>query len=283
MDQPIESRLLKASESEAALAYLESEPRKNLYLIDLTARLGSPPAPGEARTEIAGAWRNGRLVGLAGLRPCVIFDARAEPDAVEAFLPFLENMGVGLVKSLAPVVDQFWQRLSRRQKRHVLVDRLETAYAVSAGDAVLQDPRPGECVRAASGSDLGPLVIAARESLREEQRPDPFVGDTRAFRRWVRGRIERARVVEASGRIQFAGYADVRRPEGWLLQGVYTWPEMRRRGYAKSGVSDLCRLAFAEGADHVQLAVVEGNAAGQRLYESLGFQPFATLRTILFT
>jgi predicted GNAT family acetyltransferase len=32
----------------------------------------------------------------------------------------------------------------------------------------------------------------------------------------------------------------------------------------------------------VQLAVVEGNAAGERLYASLGFEPFGELRTIQF-
>jgi predicted GNAT family acetyltransferase len=99
----------------------------------------------------------------------------------------------------------------------------------------------------------------------------------------VLGRAPRARVVECKGRIVFVGYADVQRPEGWLLQGIYTWPEARVRGFATVGVSDLCREAFAAGADHVQLAVVEGNAPGIRLYESLGFKPFGRLRTILFT
>jgi len=41
--------------------------------------------------------------------------------------------------------------------------------------------------------------------------------------------------------------------------------------------------AFARGADHVQLAVVDGNDAAQRLYEGLGFKPFGRVRTILFT
>ena len=80
----------------------------------------------------------------------------------------------------------------------------------------------------------------------------------------------------------FVGYADVRRKEGWLLQGVYTWPSARRRGFASAGVSSLCRSAFDAGADHVQLSVVEGNQAGGGLYAKLGFQPFASLRTILF-
>jgi predicted GNAT family acetyltransferase len=32
----------------------------------------------------------------------------------------------------------------------------------------------------------------------------------------------------------------------------------------------------------VQLAVVEGNAAAELLYERLGFRPFSRLRTVLF-
>jgi predicted GNAT family acetyltransferase len=32
----------------------------------------------------------------------------------------------------------------------------------------------------------------------------------------------------------------------------------------------------------VQLAVVDGNLPAERLYQSLGFKPFAKLRTILF-
>jgi predicted GNAT family acetyltransferase len=79
------------------------------------------------------------------------------------------------------------------------------------------------------------------------------------------------------------GYADVQRPEGWLLQGIYTWPEYRRRGIASFGLSEFCREAFRAGTDHVQLAVVDDNIAARRLYERLGFSSFAKLRTILFT
>ena len=85
-----------------------------------------------------------------------------------------------------------------------------------------------------------------------------------------------------AGRIAFVAYADVRRPEGWLVQGVYTWPDLRRRGLAAIGVSAICRTAFESGADHVQLAVVEGNRPAEGLYERLGFRPFERLRTILF-
>jgi predicted GNAT family acetyltransferase len=218
-----------------------------------------------------------------GLRPSVVFDAAADEAAVEACMPFLETLGVGLVKSEAEVVDSFWERLQRRAPRRVIVDRYETAYMLRSDDAQLLPRGRSARVRAGERGDLESLTYAARESLREEERPDPFTGDARGFRRWVAGRVPRARVVERAGEIVFAGYADVRRREGWLLQGVYTWPEARGRGFATEGVSDLCHQAFEAGAEHVQLAVVEGNRAGERLYARLGFKPFARLRTILFS
>jgi RimJ/RimL family protein N-acetyltransferase len=278
----VEAHRLGRENRAAALSFLARDPLANLFLLDLAARLGAPPVPGEARTEMVGAWRGGELVAVAALRPTVALTA-APSDALEAFLPYLEPLGVGLVKSSAEAVDTLWRYLGRGRKRRVLLDRLETAYAVREGGARLADVRPHERVRAAALDDLEPLIVAARESLREEERPDPFSGDVRSFRRWVRGRIPRARVVESGGRIVCVGYADVRLREGWLLQGIYCWPEVRRQRFASTGVSDLCCEAFVAGADHVQLAVVDGNEAARRLYEGLGFEPFGKLRTILFS
>ncbi len=279
---PVQARPLDISERDAAIAYLATDAKSNLFLLDLTARLGQPPAPGELATEILCAWKRDRIAGIATLRPSVAFDSDVSPEALEAFKPYLEMLGVGLVKSAAPAVDAMWPHLSAGGRRRAIVDRLETAYALRAHEARLPSPGPDCAPRAATAEDLEPLVVAARESLREEGRPDPFSGDLRGFRRWVRGRVHRARVVERGGRIVFVGYADVRRKEGWLLQGIYTWPDARRLGYGRVGTSDLCRSAFASGAEHVQLAVVDGNDPARALYESIGFKPFGRLRTVLF-
>lgn len=283
MSPALASRYLEVGDRELALRHLGRDPVANLFLLDLTAKLGSPAEPGESRTELVGVWRQDELVALAGLRPSVVLDAHAGSEAVQTVLPYLETLTVGLVKSYAPVVDELWKQLAKRRGRRSLLDRIETAYALKPEDATLVDPRPGVVGRPAKRNDLTDLVIAARESLREENRPDPFSGDVKGFSRWVRGRVPRARVVEADNRVRMVGYADVQRPEGWLLQGIYTWPESRRAGLAALGVSELCREAFHAGADHVQLAVVDGNEAAIRLYESLGFKPFTKLRTILFT
>jgi RimJ/RimL family protein N-acetyltransferase len=283
MAAAVESRLVGLADRERALHFLSRDAAANLFLLDLAARLGTPPAPGETQTKIVAAWRDDQIVGMAGLHPTVILDANAGEEAVEAFIPYLERIRVGLVKSAVPTVDLLWKEFSARSSRRVIVDRIEIAYALDAGDSKRIEPAAGESARCATDADLDDLVVAALESLREEGRPDPFVGDAEGFRHWVRGRVARARIVEFAGRVAMVGYADVQREEGWLLQGIYTWPNRRQRGLASFGVSELCHEAFAAGANHVQLAVVEGNAAAQRLYEGLGFKPFAKLRTILFT
>lgn len=276
-----QARKLGGRDRDEALECLRRCPRENLFLLDLTANLGGPPSPGEPAAELFGAWRNGRLQGVAALRPSVSLDASLSADAVDALFVHLSSLRGGLVKSTVDVVETFWSRMSAVGRR-ALVDRMETACAVTPDEVNLVPPAPGWVTRVGRIEDLPALVAAARASLREEGRPDPYDGDPEGFRRWVRGRVSRATLVEVSGQVAFVGNADVQRPEGCLVQGVYTWPRFRRQGLASAGVSELCRTAFGAGADHVQLAVIEGNAPAERLYSKLGFRPFARLRTILF-
>jgi RimJ/RimL family protein N-acetyltransferase len=275
-------RPLRERDREAALAYLDRSPLLNLVLADLVLRMGEPnPGPGPA-PEVLGAWRGRELAGVAGLAPSVVFDAAAEREALEAFFPYLVRVGSGLVKSTEEVVGPLHAWLAS-ERRRVLLDRIEIGFALEPGAARLRPPGAGQRARSATALDLDALVEAARQSLIEENRPDPTETDAIGFRRWVRGRVRRAVVMEQDTKLGFVGYADVQCPRGWLLQGVFTWPAQRRRGLAAAGVSELCRRAFASGSSHVQLAVIEGNAAAERLYESLGFRRFARLRTLLFS
>jgi len=274
-------RPLRVRDRGEALRHLDRAARLNLSLIDLVLRHGTSSKRGEGRAELLAAYRGPELVGVAALHPSMTLDATVGREVLEAFFPYLASVGSGLVKSSEEVVDPLWEWL-RSQGRRALLDRIETGYAMEARHARLVDAGRGIRVREARHRDLDLLVDAARASLREESRPDPFEGDPVGFRRWVRGRVPRATVVEAENAVRFVGYADVQCERGWLLQGIYTWPRYRRRGLAAAGVSALCRSAFAAAADHVQLSVVEGNAPAEGLYERLGFRPFARLRTILF-
>ncbi len=280
----LNAQLVSSSDRELVLSHLKQAALQNLLLLDLVARVGLS-SPTELTPQVLAAWRDGRPIGVASLRPSVVLDSAVDLDVLEILMPYFESIETGLVKSGTRIVSALWSRLSALG-RSAQLDRAEIAYALHGADGaegVLTNPPAGCRLRRAVAKDVVELVVAARASLREEGRPDPFVGDPTGFRRWVRGRMHRARLIEVDGRIAFVGYADVRRPEGWLIQGVYTWPALRRRGLARAGMSGLIREAFSAGADHVQLAVVEGNTAGFELYESLGFRPFAELRTILFS
>jgi RimJ/RimL family protein N-acetyltransferase len=285
-------RRLRWRDRAAALDYLGRDAAANLMLLDAAASLGLPGGgSGALAGRISGRWpastlaaafEGERIRGVLAVRPSVLLDAAASAEAVEALAPQLDPVGAGLIRSPAAGVERLWAHLARAGRR-AAVDRREIAHRLDL-DAAAVAALPGSpALRSAREPDLEDLVIAARASLREEGRPDPFHGDPQGFRAWVHGRMARARVLEdAEGRVVFVAYADVQRPEGWLLQGVYTWPDRRRRGFARGGVAALCREAATAGAGHVQLAVVSGNAPAERLYAGLGFQPFLELRTILF-
>lgn len=265
----------------AVLDYLRRDPRANLFLIELADQVGERGAFGEGAPRVLVGRQGDAVVGVVSQRPAVVLDAHLGPDTLSPFLGHLASLSAGLVRSPAAGAESLWRELVRRGRRAV-VDRTETAFCLRPAHARLATAPGSLRLRPAGPRDLEPLVQAARASLREEGRPDPFEGDRRGFRAWVRARLSRALVAEEAGRVVFVGYADVQRPEGWLLQGIYTWPERRGQGLAAAGVSALCRAAFEAGASHVQLSVVDGNVAAVRLYERLGFEPFGTLRTLLF-
>lgn len=281
----LRARRLTPVDRDAALAHLLRARDENLVLIDQLERLVERPVRYEPAPQLHGSWDEGRLTGVAALRPGITLSHAIDERALAALQPALLRLPSGLIKSERRAVDALWPAFVA-DGRAPLIDRVELAYRVSppvvaSGAHPPPDDEAG-FVRRARASDLDALVHAARASLREEQRPDPALRDPIGFARWVEGRMPRARVVWAEGRVVFVAYADVQSRHGWLVQGVYTWPEYRRRGHARRGMQALVREAFAAGASHVQLAVVAGNERATRLYRALGFEPFAELRTILF-
>ncbi len=273
---------LLASDRDRVLDYLRKDPQLNLQLLDLIDWTPDSRSELDVEPVVLVAWDSGEVSGVAVLRPSLLFDAHLEPSSLEAFLPFFSAIETGLLKSLDRVVSDLWNLL-RRTGRRSLIDRYETAFTIGVGELSPAAMPEGAVLRRALASDLDQLVYAARASLRAERRPDPAERDPVGFARWVRSRLARARVVEVAGSLAFVAYADVRRVEGWLVQGVFTWPAMRRRNYAAAAMTGLVNEALDSGADHIQLAVIEGNEAALNLYNCLGFRPMARLRTVLFT
>lgn len=281
MSKGIRTRILGVPDRMRTLEYLRGAAAENLVLIDFVERLGDDPETGETPAQSYGAFDGDRLMGVVLLRPCVAMSWGMSDPVLELLLPHLMCVPSGLMKSECRLVERTWKGLEALGRRSML-DRVEIAFRLTPDRMVFCDRTLPGVARAARSEDLKELVYAARASLWEEERPDPADGDPVGFRRWVESRLSRARIVSEDGRMVFVAYADVRRSDGWLVQGVYTWPEARRRGFARRGMDSIVREAFASGASHVQLAVVKGNLGATALYHELGFEHFAEFRTILF-
>ncbi|MBY0398717.1 GNAT family N-acetyltransferase [Myxococcota bacterium] len=282
----LRARRLSPGDRSAALALLLAAREPNLVLIDHVEHLSDAARAGESPPQLHGAFEGDRLAGLVALRPGIALSHALDEACLEALRPALLRIPSGLLKSDRRTVELLWPHFAAAG-REAIIDRIELAYHRSAPpdagspERHEDDSLPG-LARPARPGDLEALVHAARASLWEEQRPDPAEHDPVGFARWVESRLPRARVVCEGERVVFVAYADVRSRHGWLVQGVYTWPDVRRRGYARRGMASLLREAFAAGASHVQLSVVAGNERASRLYRKLGFEPFAELRTVLF-
>src|SRR5512134_2175413 len=120
MGRGLDARLVRPADRAAVLARVASSPERNLFLLELADRLGQPAPAGELRSELAAVWRGDAVIGAAALRPSVVLDAEATPEAIDALLPYLDALGVGLIKSARPGVERAWSALRRRGRRRAL-------------------------------------------------------------------------------------------------------------------------------------------------------------------
>ncbi len=189
---------------------------------------------------------------------------------------------------------------SIRGTRMIIGEELAVGELWEAAGSVMHQPRedrPGQPVyvlreapranstglRAATMDDLELLLPACAATHAEELGIDPLLRDPDGFRRRTVSQIEEGRswLWAEDGAILFKAEASAWTPEAVQLQQVWVDPELRRRGYAKQGLGDLCRLLL-ERAPAVCLFVRPENEAAIRLYEAIGMQHVGMYRSVLF-
>jgi len=150
---------------------------------------------------------------------------------------------------------------------------------------VIRDAPAGDSsgLRQATVEDLDFLLPACAATHEEELGVNPLQRDPDGFRRRTLAQIEEGRswLWAESGAILFKAEASAWTPSAVQLQQVWVDPAVRRRGYGKRGLSDLCRLLLAQGPA-VCLFVRPENEPAIRLYESIGMQRTGTYRSVLF-
>jgi len=235
-------RPLRRRDRAAAVERLRDRARDDLFLLDLVRQIGAG-ASADVAAEVLGAWRGANLVGVASLRPTLVIESQIERPVLEALLGPLSDLGSGLVRTEVGATAVLWERLAARGRR-ALVDRRETSLVLERAALRATSPTRGVAIRVAGPADLEPLVEAARASLREEGRPDPFIGDPRGFRRWVAARLPRALLAEQAGEVSWWATPtfDSTRlvAPGHLYMAGLAAPRTRA-----AGVTALCQIAFA--------------------------------------
>jgi GNAT superfamily N-acetyltransferase len=150
---------------------------------------------------------------------------------------------------------------------------------------VLDEPPDGEPsgVRSATLHDLELLLPACAATHEEELGVDPMQRDPEGFRRRTVSQIQEGRswLWAEDRKILFKAEASAWTPSAVQLQQVWVDPAVRRRGYGRRGLVELCRLLL-ERTPTVCLFVRPENEPAIRLYEGVGMRRVGTYRSVLF-
>lgn len=140
-------------------------------------------------------------------------------------------------------------------------------------------------VRVATPSDLDAYFPAAVAMFREELDLPPLATAALSeYRRRVQALLRAGRgfiVVDRHGTVAFKADIGAVSAATCQLQGVWTRPDLRRRGLATAAMAEVLRRGL-ELAPTVSLYVNDFNEPARRLYARLGMRQEAVVSTILF-
>ncbi|HVR44953.1 MAG TPA: GNAT family N-acetyltransferase [Thermoanaerobaculia bacterium] len=276
-------RSLSSAEASSAIAFLEREPLINVYF--LSRLLDEGVGPGGQTVEIL---RGGEVVALASLSSNLVLAASPDLDDADRDRA-MEHLAERVLGRMIPVraiiadarlVDPLWRRLAPRLAPPTVIRLNQPVYAIPAGPTALPDL---ETLRYAAESDLHALVPACAAMHVEEVGIDPLRRDAAGYRQRVRELIlkRRSLVLTERGRVVFKCEFSAVTPAAVQIMGVWTRPSHRRRGLARTGMSQVCGHVLRQ-RKAITLFVNDFNTAAVELYESLGFRQIGTNRALIW-
>jgi predicted GNAT family acetyltransferase len=265
-----------------ALAFLRRDPLINVYLISrlLEERYA-------AATQMVEVRYNRESVVLASLATNIVLasDPAQPREVTETAIAAIADrilarmLPVRAIISPAPLVEMLWGRLRLRIDPPTVVRLTQPVYAMR-GRLDYPDLTEG---RYATMRDLDPLVPACAAMHKEEVGIDPLERDAAGYRERIRELIERKRgiVLVQQGRIAAKCEYSAVTPEAVQLMGVWTAPDMRRRGLARKLLREVCGHLARKGKT-VTLFVNDFNRPAVALYENIGFQRIGVNRALIW-
>jgi ribosomal protein S18 acetylase RimI-like enzyme len=259
------ARLVKRPQLDEVLAFCAEDPIERVFLEDVALR-------GVGR--FAATREGGRLVALCHVGTNVV----PSGAGAEAFADLAANARPRMLVGDESAVTRLWEAARGRLPR-VLDDRPgQPVYVIE------DPPAAGESgLRPATLSDLELLIPACAAAFEEEVGVDAYARDAALFEWRTRTQIEEGRswLWEEEGRILFKAEASAWTDRAVQLQQVWVDPGFRGRGYARRGLSDLCRFLLAR-TPAVCLFVRPENEPAIRLYDAVGMHRHGTYRSFIF-
>ncbi|HSP13705.1 MAG TPA: GNAT family N-acetyltransferase [Thermoanaerobaculia bacterium] len=275
-------RALAEDDLRNATAFLQRDPLVNVYLISRLIEERSAAA-----TQIYAVRHNRGIVLLASLATNIVLaaDPAEHDDIVDSAVAMVAEriiarmLPVRAIISPANLVEKLWDRLRTRVDPPTVVRMNQPVYAIRKRfefpDLVHS--------RYATVDDLDQLVPACAAMHKEEVGIDPLERDAVGYRDRVRELVDRRRAIVQikegliATKCEFSAVSD----EAVQLMGVWTHPQFRRRGLARTMLREVCGHLFRRGKD-VTLFVNDFNLPAVALYESIGFQRIGMNRALIW-
>src|SRR5690242_9168955 len=252
---------------EQVLDFCAEEPVERVFLEDIARR-------GLGRFSAVAEPDGGRLQALCHVGANVV----PSGEGCSAFAAGAAQGGARMMIGEEQAVGDLWEAARRGMPRPRDDRPGQPVYALR------EAPPPGETgLRSARLFDLDLLVPACADAHREEIGVDPLKRDAEGFRWRTRQQIEEGRswLWVEEGVIRFKAEASAWTPAAVQLQQVWVDPQVRRRGFGRRALADLCRLLL-ERVPAVCLFVRPENEPALRLYDSIGMTRELTYRSLVF-
>jgi len=264
------------------LAFLRRDPLINVYLISrlLEERYA-------ASTQMVEVRYNREIVVAASLATNIVLanDPGQPSEVTETAIAaiadriFSRVLPVRAIISPAALVEILWSRLATRLDPPTVVRLTQPVYAIRGR---LDFPDLTKA-RYSTVRDIEPLIPACAAMHKEEVGIDPLERDAAGYRERIRELIERKRSVLLidQGRIVAKCEFSAVTSDAVQLMGVWTAPDLRRRGFSRTLLREVCGHLARKGKT-VTLFVNDFNLPAVSLYESLGFQRIGINRALIW-
>lgn len=263
----ITERLTSGSESEV-LEFLTQRPLHTVSLVGIIRDNGLE-SPFNRGNFYACRNHSGELEGVAVIGHATLMETRSD-RALQAFAAIAQQCTTArMIMGEQERVEDFWNYYSeegqtmRRVCRELL---FEMRWPIEVR-------KPAEGFRLATPSDLELVVPVHAQMAFEESGVNPLEVDPVGFRERCLRRINQGRtwVLVESGKLIFKTDIVSDTASVVYLEGIWTAPEHRGKGYGSRCLSELGQLLL-QRADSICILVNEQNATAHEFYKRAGFK-----------